>query len=218
MVKRTKEQADLITRTKDAALARNRKRLAELLALVRRRMIEVVEGFYDIGEAFREILDHKLFAADGHKSMAAMLVAEKLMSYRQASKLIKVVRRVPREEALSLGQERAYALVAYTDATPDDDSPAGLLAANAPVGGKPLRDASLRDIEAATQETRTTARVKRPKSAAAKAKAKSDEAIAKHVRATLRDAGLGRIEVTVGRDVVTVRIPRAKAEASAKAR
>lgn len=46
----------LIERTKEASLARHRARLGELLALVRRRVTEVVEGFYDIGEALREIL------------------------------------------------------------------------------------------------------------------------------------------------------------------
>lgn len=42
------------------------------LALVRRRVTEVVEGFYDIGEALREILDHKLYAAAGHASLEAL--------------------------------------------------------------------------------------------------------------------------------------------------
>lgn len=211
MATRTKAKSDLITRTRDAALARNRKRLAELLALVRRRMTEVVEGFYDIGEALREILDHKLFAVAGHKSMAAMLGAEKLMSFRQASKLITVVRRVPREQALALGQERAYALVAYTDATPEDDSPEGLLSKNAVIGSKTLQDASLRDIEAATKATRAKEKAKRPATAAEREKSRADEALKKRVRAALRDAGIGRVEVTLGREVVTVRFSRAQA-------
>ncbi len=212
MATRPKPDADLITRTRDAALARNRKRLAELLALVRRRMTEVVEGFYDIGEALREILDHKLFAVAGHKSMRAMLSAEKLMSFRQASKLITVVRRVPREDALALGQERAYALVAYADATPEDDSPSALLASNARVGDKSVQSASLRDIEAATKETRAKQKAKRPPTAAQRARSKADAALVKVVRAALRDAGVNRVEVTAGRDEVIVRIARAKAE------
>ena len=47
----------LIAETKSAALARNTARLAELLAIIRRRMTEVVEGFYDLGEALREMLE-----------------------------------------------------------------------------------------------------------------------------------------------------------------
>lgn len=53
-----------------------RPRLADLLALVRRRASEVVEGFYDIGEALREILDHKLYAAAGSKSLEALVESD----------------------------------------------------------------------------------------------------------------------------------------------
>ena len=95
----------LIAETKSAALARNTARLAALLAIIRRRMTEVVEAFYDIGEALREIVDHKLYAVAGHKSLKVFLAAEKLLSARQAMKLIAVVRRVPREQALTLGEQ-----------------------------------------------------------------------------------------------------------------
>jgi hypothetical protein len=144
MAKATKGAAGLIQQTKERALARNKARLAELLALIRRRMMEVVEGFYDIGEALREIVDHKLYGALDHASLGALLKAEGLVSLRQAAKLIAVVRKVPREQALLLGQERAYALVAYTGATPEPDSPAQLLAEGAhaaPPGSSCVRSA-----------------------------------------------------------------------------
>ncbi len=212
MTKRVAAKQSLIERTKSAALARNKARLAELVALVRRRMTEVVEAFYDIGEALREIVDHKLYAAEGHKSLKAFLGAEKLLSARQAMKLIAVVRRVPREQALTLGQERAYALLAYTEATPEDDSPATLLAAHATVGDKPVTEASVREIDAATRDARTRSAKSTAKTPAARAKAKADAAVERAVRKALRDAGFARVEVRVGRDTVRVAFARSAAE------
>jgi hypothetical protein len=202
----------LIEETKRAALARQRARLGELVALIRRRLTEVVEGFYDLGEALREILDKKLYAAIGHKSLEAFLEAEGLMSIRQASKLIAVVRGVPREQALALGQERAYALLAYTHATPEEDSPAALLAEAATVGGKPVAEASLRELQAATRAVRERTRVERPPSPAQRAEARADHALAKSVRASLRAAGFGRPVVTVLGGSVRVEFSRAQAE------
>lgn len=209
----TTSKGALIERTRSLSLARNKARLADLLALVRRRAAEVVEGFYDIGEALREILDHKLYAAAGHKSLQGLLEAEGMMSYRQASKLIAVVREVPREKALALGQERAYALVAYTHATPEDDSPADLLAKDAPVS-----KASVRAIKAATREANARAKAKRPKTEAAKEKEKAEAALVKALRALLRDAGISRAAIVSGRSDVRIVVPRAVAERATRDR
>jgi hypothetical protein len=207
----TKSATGLIQQTKERALARNKARLAELMALIRRRLTEVVEGFYDIGEALREIVDHKLYAAMGHKSLGELLKAEGLISLRQATKLIAVVRKTPREQALALGQERAYALVAYTEATPEPDSPAQLLAEGANVGGKPAKDASVRDILAATRGAREKARAARPKSAAEREKTKADAALEVALRTVLREAGIGRAQIAVGTGDVRITIARSTA-------
>ena len=134
------------------------------------------------------------------------------MSFRQASKLIAVVRKVPREQALSLGQERAYALVAYTEATPEADSPSTLVAAGAKVGGKPAAEASVREIIGATRETRAKAKATRPKTETERAKVKADEALVKALRSILREAGIGRAEIAVEGREVRVRISRATVE------
>ncbi|TAK32671.1 MAG: hypothetical protein EPO40_01835 [Myxococcaceae bacterium] len=203
-------KSSLIERTQREALARNTARLSALLTLVRRRMTAVVEGFYDVGEALREILDKKLYAASGHASFEALLKAEELMSKRQAMKLVALVRKVPREQALSLGQEKAYALVSYTAATPEADSVAQL-AETGKLAGKALADASVSDIEAATRAARKRAGAT-PQGAAAKARAKRDAALEKVVRAALVSAGLARPTVTVGTKKVRVEIDRATAE------
>lgn len=207
-----KPPSKLIARTQAAATERNRKRLADLLALVRRRMTEVVDGFYDIGEALLEILDHKLYAAEGHASLGALLRAEGLMSLRQASKLITVVKRAPRELAVSLGHERAYALIVYTDATAEPDSPASLLTSGASIAGSPVAEASVREIKAATKAARLKAAAKRPFAHPDRARLRADRALTRAVRDAMRKAGLGRVAIELSRDGVTVRFSRAQAE------
>jgi len=203
-----KGTTDLIAATKAQAEARRKARYDELVALMRRRMTDIVENFYDLGEALREMLEKKLYTAAGHASLRAFVEAEGLFSYAQANKLIAIVRRVPREDALRLGQERAFALVAYTDATPADDSPAGLVAADARVGAKPVSKASLREIEAATRAVRSGA----PKTAAARDRARAEAATLKAVKKALRDAGLAGAAVRLGRDKVHITVARAKAD------
>jgi hypothetical protein len=212
MAKTGGDKRTLIEKTKADALARNTKRLAELVALIRRRMSAVVEGFYDIGEALREILDKKLYGAAGHAGLEAFLKAERLMSYRQATKLIALVRKVPRTQALSLGQEKAYALVSYTEATPEADSPEALLATDAKVGAKPVSKASVREIEAATRVVRVTEKAKRPPTEAERARAKAETGLVKTLRGALRGAGIGRAEITVSGDRVRVELTRAQVE------
>ncbi|MBK6531586.1 MAG: hypothetical protein IPF99_18850 [Deltaproteobacteria bacterium] len=128
-------RSGLIVATKAAALAANRKKLASLEGLIRRRLATVVESFYDVGVALREILEKKLYAVKGHASLADYLTATKLVSLTQAEKLIAIVRRVPREEAMAAGQERAYALIALADATPEPDT-AGGRGARGAAGGR----------------------------------------------------------------------------------
>ena len=211
MAKTTKSAAGLIQRTKERALARNKARLAELLSLIRRRVTEVVEGFYDIGEALREIVDLKLYLAEGHANLGALLKAEGLLSLRQATKLIAVVRKVPRDQALSLGQEKAYALVAYTEATPELDAPAQFAEESAQVGGKLLKKASLRDIEAATRAERAKVKASRAPSAAEREKAKAKAALEAALRKVLREAGISRAFIEVGADNVRITIARSTA-------
>jgi len=195
----------LITATRRDALAARRKKLATLGALIRRRLTTVVESFYDIGVALSEILKAKLYAADGHASLEAYLDAEKLLSPAQARKLIDIVKNVPREQALAVGQERAYALVALSRATPEPDSAAELIAGGV-VDGKPAAKAPVRAIKAAAKAQRDKA----PRTPIAKARLKADVVTEKAVRTALRAAGLPVTAVRVARDSVRVELPRAR--------
>ena len=91
----------------------------------------MVESFYDVGEAVREIADHKLYATTSYPSLAAWVEGTKLMSSAQAEKHVAIVRHVPREAALS-----ARALVSLAAATPASDS-ADELIARGTIDGQP---------------------------------------------------------------------------------
>lgn len=200
-------RAKLITATKEAALAEQKKRLKALEALIRRRLVTVVESFYDVGEALAEVLRRKLYAAAEHASLEAWLKATKLLSVTQAMKLLAIVKHVPREQALAAGQERAYALIALASATPEPDTAAELIERGT-VDGQPAAQAPVRAIVAAAKAQRE----KGAQTPAAKKKAKADGAIEKGVRAILRAGGVSATGVRVGRDEVRVVLSRAQVE------
>lgn len=200
-------RSKLITATKERALAGNREKLAALEKLIRRRIGTVVESFYDIGVALTEIARGKLFAAAGHDSLEAYLAATKLISPTQAQKLMAIVKAVPREEALAAGPERSYALIGLARATPEPDSAVELIASGT-VAGQPAVKAPVRAIVAATKAERA----KHPASAAAKAKAKADDAVVRGARALLRAGGVTAKAVTVKGDEVRVVLSRAQVE------
>lgn len=211
MATRAKAGETLIERTRAQSLARHRQLLGDLVATIRRRMLSVAEGFYDIGEALREIVDKKLYAVAGHANLGVFLASERIMSRRQATKLIALARRVAREDALALGQERAIALLAYVDATPEDDTVAELVHAGVEIAGKPVTEASVREIEAAAREVRKrVASAKNPR--VARARARADAGLIKDVRASLRASGVGRAKVTITREGVRIELTRAAAQ------
>ena len=203
-------RAKLIVATKEAALAAQKKRLKALEALIRRRLVTVVESFYDVGEALAEVLRRKLYAAEEHASLEAWLRATKLLSVTQAMKLLAIVRHVPREQALAAGQERAYALIALASATPEPDTAAELIERGS-VEGQPAAQAPVRAIVAAARAARAKG-TKGTATPAAKAKAKAERAIEKGVREILRAGGVSATGMSVGRDEVRVVLSRAQVE------
>ncbi|CAN5477897.1 hypothetical protein BH09MYX1_BH09MYX1_37540 [soil metagenome] len=107
-----------------------------LLDLIARRKARILEDFYDLGAALRELLDKKLYAALGYASFDDLLAKRDVIGRTQAYKLIAVVRELPRDRAVEVGQERAYALVAVAAATPEPDTAASILATGVKVHGK----------------------------------------------------------------------------------
>jgi hypothetical protein len=207
--------------TKTARLAKSKsdavkkKRLAELVALIRRRKDDVVDAFYDIGEALREIVTRKLFVAGGYGSIGAFLKAQALMSRTQAFKLIKVVDSIPRSRAMKLGQERAFALVAYAEATPEKDSPESLVSDKAQLGGKPVTVVPVREIRAATEKL-NAAKHKAKRTPAQLKQHKQMDALTDGLRAALKTLGLLRLHLEQHEDSVTVRFSQEQLRMLAK--
>ncbi len=191
-----------IAKTKSDAV--KKKRLAELVALIKRRKDDIVESFYDIGEALREIVKHKLFVVSGHGSFEGFLKANALMSRTQAFKLIKVVESVPRTRAMKLGQERAFALVAYSDATPEKDSAESLVVGKKKIAGKAVSEAPVREIRKATSKL-NEAKSKSKRTPAQVKQHKLMVELADGLRAALGKLGLKRLHLEQLEDSVTVR-------------
>jgi hypothetical protein len=163
------------TKIRDA----DKRHVETLLSLIERRKARISEDFYEIGKALRELKQKKLHFAAGFASFGEMLKARDVMSLTSAKKLIAIVASVPVEKALALGVEKAYALARYTAATPEPDSPALLLDADAEVAGTKVSVATVRDLNLASKKARAKTSPKRavnPKEAAA-AKAARDVSI-----------------------------------------
>ncbi len=202
---------------KSNALAVKKKRLSELLALIVRRKNEIVEAFYDIGEALHEIHKHKLYRAEELPTLDAFLKKHALMSRSTAYKLMKVVESVSRSEALKLGQERAFALVAYTEATPELDSPAKIAATNDLVAGKRLKEARTSEIRAATKRLKES-KAKATRTPKERAAEKQRTALTQTLRAAHEKLGIKRAEYTAHESFVLVKFTFAQIEALGRAK
>ena len=187
----------------------NEAKLETCLSTLRDHVREITARFYDAGLVLAQIADEKLYAVRGHASFKALLRAEKVMSPAQAAKLVRIVRRTKREHALLLGLERTHALLTHTDATPEDDSVASLIEDGALIGGKPVTEASKRDIVEATRAVRAAAEPTKEQAA----RAKADRGVARKVVAALKAAGLPKGEVVVAAQSVTVRWARSAFDA-----
>ena len=167
----TSNKTQTLARTTGGASAR---RAEDLLDLIARRKARILEDFYDLGAALKELLDKKLYAALGYRSFDELLAKRNVLGRTQAYKLIAVVRELPRARAVEIGQERAYALVAVAAATPEADTAGSLLTTGIKVRGKTkdLSQLSKRDLEEVAREVRprkTSAAQKDAETAARKA-------------------------------------------------
>lgn len=187
-------------KVKARAASDKRARGEALLALIERRKQRIVEDFYDLGLALKELLDDELYVALGHRTFAELLSARNVVSASSAKKLIAVVEHVSREQALRLGREKAYALVAYAAASPEADVPSQLAAIDAEIAGKKVAALSTRDIEEAARRARQAAR--KP-SAEEKAAERARREATAQLRSFAKRRKLGTLEIaTAGERIV----------------
>jgi len=205
------------TKTRGAALARvssqakiassrHATRAGELLALIARRLGRIQEDFFDIGTALRELKEKKLFVVLGFRTFDAMLADRVPIGRSQAYKLIAIAQRVTREQAIKLGEEKAYSIARLVATTPEGDTVASVLDTGVSVAGKTKRAASAmsaREIDATKRAIAKRAKKADP----AEREAKRDGRAAQARLRARRMAGTVTVEKAKGRWWAVVRMP-----------
>jgi hypothetical protein len=157
----------------------NAARAVLLLQKIEARKARIAQHFWFMGVFLRELLRRRLYLAIGFDSFESMLAQHRVVSLTLAKKLIAIADRVPKSVAMKLGQEKSYALVEYINATAAEDSVKELLESNALVQGKPVNDASVREVREAAKKEREESPAARVREARArKAEAKLREILA----------------------------------------
>lgn len=222
--------AALVTRASAASAAKTKRLQAEarsLLSLIARRKQEITEAFYDIGQALARLKDREIIAALGRATFTDVCVLDAGISATTAERLVAIASGMTREQALSMGQKKAMAMITLAAATPDDDTAAGLYRKKSVAlpGGKKLspRTASANAIEEAAAAIRQQRRAASPGAAGKPGRGRTTTAEERELAALLErrlhQLGLDRARVTAvatkpgqGADLRFERIPAAQAD------
>jgi len=112
----------------EAAHARDLVQARRDVALIVRRKAQIVDAFYDIGEALVRLQRPQAIAALHRRGFGEVCERDLGISVTRAWELIDIVRRVTREDAVRWGQDKTAALLQLASATKQKDTP-GMLAA-----------------------------------------------------------------------------------------
>src|SRR5690348_15670448 len=93
------------------ALARVREQAGADIDLVLRRRGQISDAFYDIGEALQRLARDGVAKAIGAESFEKLCEQRLGLSLTTASRLISIVTRVRRQDAVRWGQEKTAALI-----------------------------------------------------------------------------------------------------------
>lgn len=186
------------------SVAVTRHDLLATIHTIRGKLAQVAQCYWDVGDALRRIHDRKLYGLLGYVTFDAFLIGELPAIASQAEKMITVCRTYVRQDTAGLGLEKARILVTYANARKDGVDPGELVRSDAPVGGKPISAASVRDIRQAIRELREAAVVAQKPTAAQRATNARRKAVVKALGRSLREAGLGKGEIIVKGDRVTI--------------
>jgi hypothetical protein len=171
------------------------------------RLRDVTGAFWEIGTLLERIQNQKLYAALGYDSFRAYVDGALSVAATQAYTMIRVVRSYTRSDAEALGLGRAAELISYAKALGDID-PGQLVREGAAIGDKPLREASLREIQAAARAEREAKVARRRPSPRERLRKREAKAIAAALRAAHKQLDLGRGLIEVREDEVIVRFAR----------
>jgi len=152
------------------------------------RKARIAEQFYAMGVELGELARPQCYRALGFGSFVELIEGRKVVSRMTALRLMSVAEAFPRELAVELGLDKAYALVRYAEATPVADVARVLAERDAIVGGKGVREASTREIEAETKRIRSGGKVRNTKDPAAV----EARGAAREIQKALRKVGRGK--------------------------
>ena len=164
----------------------------------------IARDFWQLGRVLASMRDERVHTALGFDSFEALATQRLAIPKTTAWKLMMVAEQLPRAKAIELGVEKAYALIAYTKATPEADSARALAAADATIGGRRLSQASVKEVGAAAAQRRPT----RPPTFAEAAQAKADREMLARVTNHLAGARVPKSAVTLVGDRVHVELSR----------
>jgi hypothetical protein len=204
------------TRSIELRLQKLRAQAQEDIALIKDKQTQILDSFYEIGQALQRLKADGVAQAVGRVGFGDLVEKDLGMSIATADRLIAIVTFVRRSDALRWGQEKSTALVQLAKATADaSDSPATLVAK------KKLRLTSGRvlDVEAAkAAEIRDAAREERQRRQGdgnprrGKTTTPEERALAAAVTRALHEAGIESARVsavaTKPGQVANVRIDR----------
>ncbi|MBI2389599.1 MAG: hypothetical protein HYV09_08385 [Deltaproteobacteria bacterium] len=168
----------------EAARLRLLKQAREDVSLIKRRKSEIAEAFYDIGEALLRLRKEPIPKLLGFKGFNELCRQGLDLSPSSAGKLIEIVERLPRRDALKWGKEKAHALIELADATPATDSPQKI--DPKALGATDPKRATVRELQALAQRARGQKKTPSPRGRTTTAE---ERALAAKLQATLRKAG-----------------------------
>ena len=203
----------------------------EQLSLIARRKRQITEAFYDIGVALTFLKAKEVIRALGRKSFAEVCEKDAGLSASTSERLVRIVAAMTREQALTMGQTKATAMVNLAAATPEDDTAAGLYRKKSVAlpGGRKVspRTASALAIESAAAAVRREKATKKNgagKRGVGRTTTEEERALAAMLEKQLHKLGLDRARVTAvatkagqGADLRFERIPAAKVDLLKKA-
>jgi len=178
-------------------------RAEDLLAKAQVLRERISRDFWDLGRVLVAMREEKVHVPLGFERFDAMVDARLGLPRTLVWKLISVAEGLPKTEAARLGQERAYAVIALARAIPEVDSPIEILQREDIVAGRPLAEASLRDLQSAVRAARP--KVVKP---LAKRQAERDlKALLRSMQERLSPLGIPRSRVAIAGDELVVRLP-----------
>lgn len=180
--KPTRVGPQLLLPTLPSSTAATRRLGEELIADVAMRRERIAKDFYEIGASLQQLSRKRVYRALGFDNFDALLKERGILGRMQATKLIAVTQAYPRDLALDLGIETAYALLRYTAATPAADVAHRLAAGNTKIGGKRISELTATDIR---KETKRLTAAPRPTDA----ETRNARGIARRLQQTLRRKG-----------------------------